>query len=106
MTTTSSAWVDVSQESGTMILRLCGELDLASRDSIEPAVLAAIPTVSKVILDLGDLTYCDSIGIAMFIAAHEKAKAEGTTLVLGNLPPCVRRVFEISGIDAVLNITE
>jgi anti-sigma B factor antagonist len=106
VTTTPSARVEVSQEAGTLILRLCGELDTASRDVIEGAVLAAIPTAHAVILDLGDLTFCDSNGVAMFLAAHRKAEAEGTVLTLGNLPSSVLHVFEASGIHDVLKITE
>lgn len=106
LSTTSSAWVEVSQDGGTLILRLCGELDGAGREALEPAVLAAIPTAYAVILDLGDLSFCDSSGVAMFLAAGEKARAEGTTLTLGNLQPSVARVFAVSGIEGVLNITE
>ncbi len=106
LTTTSSAWVEVSQDGGTLILRLCGELDRASREVIEPAVLAAIPTAYAVILDLGDLSFCDSSGVAMFLAAREKAEAEGTALTLGNLRANVARVFAVSGVDQVLAITE
>ena len=108
MTTTweSSAWVEVSEEPGSLILRLCGELDIASRDMIESAVMAAIPTVDSLILDLGDLTFCDSSGVAMFLAAREKAEAEGTALTLGNLRANVARVFAVSGVDQVLAITE
>ena len=108
MTTTweSSAWVEVAEEPGTLILRLCGELDMATRDLIESAVMAAIPTADALILDLGDLAFCDSSGVAMFLAAREKAEAEGTVLTLGNLQPSVARVFTISGVDQVLAITE
>jgi anti-anti-sigma factor len=98
--------VEVTQEPGTLILRLCGELDTATRDVIEPAVMAAIPTAYAVILDLGDLTFCDSNGIAMFLAAREKAEAEGTSLTLGNVRPSVARLFALSGVDQVLEITE
>jgi anti-sigma B factor antagonist len=102
----SSAWVEVFEEPGTLILRLCGELDGASREVIEPAVMAAIPTAYKVVLDLGDLTFCDSGGISMFIAAHQKADAEGHTLIVGNVPPNIARVLAVSGVDQVLNLTE
>jgi len=101
-----AAWVDVSQDTGTLILRLCGELDVASRDVIEPAVLAAIPTAYTVILDLSDLTFCDSSGLTMFLAAKETAEAEGTTLRLRNPRPNVARVLQISGVDQVLDIRE
>jgi anti-anti-sigma factor len=102
----SSASVEVSQETGTLILRLHGELDAESRRVIEPAVLAAIPSAYAVVLDLRDLRFCDSTGVAMFVAAHEKAKAEGTTLTLDNLQPSVARVLSVSGVDKVLHIAE
>ncbi len=101
-----SAWVDVSEEPGTLILRVRGELDGASRDVVEPAVMAAIPTAYTVVLDLGDLTFCDSGGIAMLIAAQQKAQAEGHTLIIRNPSRMVARLLEISGIDQVLNIAE
>jgi len=102
----ASAWVYVSHEPGTLILRLCGELDTSSRDLIETAVMAAIPTADALVLDLGDLTFCDSNGIAMFLAAHEKARAHGTVLTFGNLTPSVSRLFEVAGLNDVLAITK
>jgi hypothetical protein len=45
----STAWVSVSQDVGTLILRIGGELDLASRDVVEAAVLTVIPTAYKVV---------------------------------------------------------
>jgi anti-sigma B factor antagonist len=106
VTIATPAWVEVSQEPGTLILRVCGELDMDSRRVIEPAVLAAIPTARTVVLDLGDLTFCDSTGLTMFLAAHQRAEAEGHTLILGNIPPVVARVLAITGFDQTLNITE
>ena len=102
----SSAWVNVSQEPGTLILRLCGELDITSCDVIKPAVMAAIPSAYTVILDLGDLTFCDSSGIAMFIAAHENAKAHGAVLAVRGIRPPVRRVFEIAHLDDLIELIE
>ena len=101
-----AAWVEVSQDGATLILRICGELDTASRDYVEPAIVAAIPTAPAVILDLGDLTFCDSSGLAMFIAVNEKAEAEGGVLTFGNLQPRIARVFAMSGVDQMLRVTE
>jgi anti-anti-sigma factor len=78
----SSARIDAAQDSGTLILRVAGELDLAARDLIESAVLAAILTAYTVILDLTDLTFCDSSGLTMSVTAKERAGAECTALKL------------------------
>jgi anti-sigma B factor antagonist len=89
-----------------LILRVAGELNLASRGLIESAVLAAIPTAYTVIPDLTDLTFCDSSGLTMFVIAKERAEAEGTALKLRNLNRAVARILEISGLDRVLDINE
>jgi len=102
----SPASIDVSVDAGTLVLRLCGELDLASRGDIEPPVLAAIATAPCVILDLTDLTFCDSNGITMFVTAHEKAEAQGATLAFRNLYAAVARVFAMSGVDQLFDISK
>ena len=102
----SSAWAEATQEPDTLILRLGGVLDSASRDAIEPTVMAAITSAATVIVDLGQLAFCDSHGTAMFIAAREKAEAEGTTLSVLNLRPAVRRIFDIAGLDYVIDLAD
>jgi anti-anti-sigma factor len=100
----------VSTESGphtAVVVRIAGELDLASRDAIEPAILAAIASsAGGVIVDLGELTFCDSQGVAMFEGFVEKAKAAGTDLRLRHVLPPVRRVFEILGFDGQIQIID
>jgi anti-sigma B factor antagonist len=102
----AAAQIDVSQEGVTIVLSFRGELDIEARDSFESVVLAAIPTAQAVILDLGDLTFCDSSGLALFITATEKAAEEGTVLTFRNVHPTVERVFRITGLDQVLDIAE
>lgn len=101
----SSASVEVSQEPGTLILHLRGELDAASRELIEAAAMAAIPSAYAVILDLRDLTFCDSSGVSMFVALAGKARAAGTTLTICNPRTAIARLFSITGIDTLLEIT-
>jgi anti-sigma B factor antagonist len=102
----SSAWVEVSEEPGTLILRLAGELDMESVRLVASAVMVAIPTAGAVVLDLGGLTFCDSSGIGMLAAAHRKASDEGTVLTVSNVPAAVARLLTISGMDQVLTVTE
>jgi anti-sigma B factor antagonist len=99
-------WVEVSEPGDMLVLRICGDLDVETRDSIEPAVIAAIATAQSVIVDLSRLTFCDSHGIAMFIAAHEKASTDGTAFAIRQLPPTVRRLFAITGLDTVVDLIE
>jgi anti-sigma B factor antagonist len=101
-----SAHVISAAEPNGVVLRICGELDMASRDSVEPAIMAAILGDRSVIIDLAELTFCDSNGIAMFIAADEKAKAEGTSFVIRSASPQVRRIFELTGIHRIISLAD
>ena len=100
-------WIEVSGLDTAVVLRIAGELDLASRDAIEPAVMAAIASsAGGVILDLAELTFCDSQGVAMFEAVGKKAEAAGTDVKLRHVLSPVRRIFEIVGLDRRLQLID
>jgi anti-sigma B factor antagonist len=106
MTISAHGWIDVSEPDETLVLRIGGELDTGSRKSIEPAITAAIMAADSVVLDLAELTFCDSNGIAMFIAMYEKSQSEDTVLLVRNVQPQVRRVFEITCTDVMLGLAD
>ena len=97
--------VDFSHGPDTLVLSLRGELDITCREQVEPALLAALSSAQEVVVDLGNVTFCDSIGLTMFIDAHERAEADGKRLVLRNLLPNVWRVFDVTGVYERLHIT-
>jgi anti-anti-sigma factor len=97
----SPAWVSVAEEGWTLVLRLGGDLDIAARPSIEPVVMAAVRSAKAVTLDLRDLSFCDSAGVAMMIAVAQKAAAQGTRLSACNARSSVRGLFEIAHLDVL-----
>jgi anti-sigma B factor antagonist len=99
-------WIEVSDCDTALVISIGGELDTASRATIEPAVLAAIESSPSVILDLEGLTFCDSRGLTMFVIAHERAIANGTAFAVRRVQPPVRRLFEITNIDTVIDVIE
>ena len=101
-----NGWIEVSESGTALVLRIGGELDAASRISIEPAVMSATVSAGSAIMDLAELTFCDSSGIAMFIAAHENAKAHGTVIAIRHVRRPVRRVFEIANLDSLIELIE
>jgi anti-sigma B factor antagonist len=101
-----NGWIEVSEQGATLILRIGGELDAASCKVIEPTISTAIATAGSVIIDLSELTFCDSSGVGLFIATHTKAESDGTTLAIRNVRPPVRRIFEITNLDAVIELID
>ena len=100
----SAAWVEVADETTAVVLRMCGELDLQSSETIEAVVVAAIDSCPAVTLDLAALEFCDSSGVAMFLRAQQHAAVRGTALELCGARPIVARVFEVTGVEHLLPI--
>jgi anti-anti-sigma factor len=98
--------LDPEVDEGGRVVRIGGELDLACRDSVEPAVLDAISEGGPVIIDLTDLTFCDSSGIAVLLTAREKAQAADVTLTIRHVRSSLRRVFVLTGVDEVIDIRD
>lgn len=85
----------------TRLVKLVGEFDLAARQ-IADDVFAGADGAKKIVLDLSDLEFIDSLGIHFVVTAHEQAKREGRTLTIVRGGPQVTRVFELVGLDDVL----
>ena len=68
--------ISVSQNDGTSIVRMSGELDLASSDRLS-ALLAELSD-RTVVVDLAGLTFIDSSGIAALVAAKDRLQSAGT----------------------------
>lgn len=79
---------------------LSGELDLATAASFSEALKAGLDSHQPV-LDCSDLTFIDSSGIR---AVVQLAKMSAQAVVLRNLPPNVRKVLGIAGVDETMGV--
>lgn len=84
------------------VIELAGELDHHSAPEIRD-LLPGLPIKhgQQIVVDLGGLTFCDSSGITVLIAARNIALAAHCTVVLAAVPDMVSRTFTIVGLDQV-----
>lgn len=85
---------------GATVLTVAGELDHHTAPEVTGLLLetpfsAQVP----VLIDVSDLTYCDSTGITVFISADRRARETGASLVLVGLSADLMHVFRIIGLD-------
>ena len=59
---------------------------------------------TKIIVNLKEVTYIDSAGLAAFIEGMQKVEAYGGKFALAGLQETVRSIFEISRLDQVFRI--
>jgi anti-anti-sigma factor len=92
---------------GVPVVWVAGELDLATREQIEPRLTALAKAESALVLDLRRCTFIDSSALALLARLHQEISdrngdSPGLALVIGNHD--VRRILELSGLDQMLPI--
>jgi anti-anti-sigma factor len=90
---------------GASCVKLAGEFDIAGRE-LADQVLARADGAEKIVLDLSDLEFIDSMGIHFVVTAHQAAEADGRELRIVRGGPQVTRVFELVGLGDVLPFEE
>jgi anti-sigma B factor antagonist len=89
---------------GTLTVAPSGELDLASAGRLFALLREAQGRGEAVDLDLGQLTFMDSTGLALLIEASCDAQADGWALRIHNPSPPVARVIEMTRTQTVLGL--
>ncbi|WBB81197.1 STAS domain-containing protein [Micromonospora sp. WMMD882] len=91
------------RDDGVVCLRLSGELDLSSAPELTAAVDRLVTAGrSRLLVDLTELTFCDSTGIAAFVRGDNAAAAVGGWLRLTGASGRVDRVLRLTGLAEVL----
>jgi stage II sporulation protein AA (anti-sigma F factor antagonist) len=87
---------------GVRLLTLAGEIDHATGGPLRTALLERAEVSPHVVVDLGRVTFMDSSGINVFIAAHHALSAAGGWLRLAAAGNEVLRTLRIVGVDMVI----
>jgi anti-anti-sigma factor len=97
--------IEVVPDSASVTLRLVGEIDMCSAESIRDAAFAAIHQHhTDVHVDMSSVTFMDSTGLQVLLAARRRAELAGGRLNLLNPTRAVLRVLEVTGVDHLFEI--
>jgi anti-anti-sigma factor len=100
--------IKVATEPGTVILELYGELDLASAGALERELHRAEQEVASgtVIVDLGALSFADSTGLNMLVAADRRAAEGPWSLEFLRPGGAPSRLFDLTGLAHSLSFLD
>ena len=91
--------IDLAHVEGNDVLRLVGELDLSDAERASRVAAGAIAAGSgPFVVDLSELTYCDSSGIKVLLEIKRRACAAGRTVILRHPHARVRRVLDLAAV--------
>ena len=97
--------VEIKATADGAIIAPVGEIDLGRAPAFrEHLFTAQQKKPRRLIVDLGQVPYMDSSGVATLVEAMQTARRSGSKLVLCNLQARVRSIFEIARLDSVFII--
>jgi anti-anti-sigma factor len=97
--------IAVRRSPSEAVVSLTGEIDLSSAPRLSSVVtdlLAESPP--RVVLDMAEVTFCDSQGLGTLVVLSRKATMAQSYLVLINVGDFLLRVLDITGLRPALMI--
>ncbi|MBN1465702.1 STAS domain-containing protein [candidate division KSB1 bacterium] len=89
----------------TAVLKIDGEVDMFSSPQARNAIMELVKQrVPKVIVDLSEVSYMDSSGVATLIEGLQLCHKYNGKLVVAGLRANVREVFELTRLDKIFQI--
>jgi anti-anti-sigma factor len=86
------------RDGDTHRVRAVGELDIATVEILEKAVLDVEDGARVIVLDLSGLSFIDSTGLRLMINLTERYAAEANRLQVIAGSPAVERLLDIAGL--------
>ncbi len=93
--------VRTTDASDACTIEFAGEIDLynSTRVNLEfELIFSRVPAPATVRVDLTEVTFMDSIGLAVLLSARRTAETVGCRLVVISASPAIARLFEMSGL--------
>ena len=92
-------------EPGVLLVRLSGEIDIATTDFASESIRAAVaPPARLVLIDVSDVSFCSSAGLGNLVEARNLAGEHNITLALVGVGRPIDRPLEVTGLGAQFRI--
>jgi anti-sigma B factor antagonist len=95
--------VDVERRGRVAVLRVQGELDIATAAEFAAQVLAATADSSCVVIDFAALTFFDCTALRVLERSIQAARDEHVQIEIAAVPPKVARFLDLAGVELPLS---
>jgi anti-anti-sigma factor len=97
--------IEVQSSDERTLVTVSGELDASTATFLYNRLSdLEVDDVQHVVLDLAQVTFMDSTGLGVIMTEHKRLQHAKGSLTIFAPPSSVRRLFEITGLDGVLDV--
>ena len=97
--------VTINEEGAKALVKRDGRLDTTNADQFMKDITPLMNgSHQEIEMDCSDMEYTSSQGLRMFLMLQKSVSARGAKLVLRNMKPHVKEVFDITGFSHIINI--
>jgi anti-sigma B factor antagonist len=96
--------LEVEQTNDVTIVRCHGQLTSGLTEILYSKVRPMIPDAKRIVLDLSDLTFMDSMGLGTLVSLYTSARAAGCEMQLLNIGKRIRELLGLTNLLSVFTI--
>ena len=97
----------IREVGGVTVVDIEGRFDALSAPKTKAELHELIEGGStKLVLDLQKMDFIDSAGLGVLVSCLRKAAGEGGDLLLAEVPPFCRSIFELTRLTRVFDVTQ
>jgi anti-sigma B factor antagonist len=94
----------ITEQGGCIVIALDGEIDLETAPAVRKALLDHLKKGKNLLIDLAQVSYIDSSGIASLVEGLQMARKQGHDLALVAVSQRAHRVLELARLDKVFTL--
>ncbi len=96
--------ISTSDNNGAHVVAFEGDVDLEHSPTARKELLAAVSKNSAVVVDLSQVSYIDSSGVACLVEAFQTARKNGGSFCLAAVSEAALRVLQLARLDKIFSI--
>ena len=94
--------VKVRHEQGCAIVTAAGEIDISTVTLLRDYLFEVAVSGAPLIVDLEQVSFIDSVGLATLVGAAKRAAAHGGSLKVACALPKIRQLVRLTGLDCTI----
>ena len=92
--------IEVRRERGYVVVTVAGEVDIATVTRLRERLFELAASGRNLVVDLDQVSFIDSAGLAALVGAARRADAHGASLQVVCTRPRTRQLFRLTGLDS------